>query len=167
MCNDTVYVGRKFGEMPVPDGMALIPAGSFSMGDSLTERESHALPVHTVDISAFYMDKYEVTKAKWEKAARGGLSGQRFPWGATIQHALANYYSLSYFSYDTSSTRNSHPSWDKGYFPFTSLVGVFAPPGRTMLVSRFALFGRSTSDPLPVAVTWPTEFVQRPTTTRR
>ena len=32
------------------------------------------------------------TEAEWEKAARGGLSGQRFPWGNTITESQANYY---------------------------------------------------------------------------
>ena len=31
------------------------------------------------------------SEAEWEKAARGGLSGQRFPWGDTITQNLANY----------------------------------------------------------------------------
>ncbi len=52
----------------VPQGMALIPAGSFSMGDA-HDGLSSALPVHSVFVSAFYMDRYEVTKAKWDEVA--------------------------------------------------------------------------------------------------
>ena len=32
------------------------------------------------------------TEAEWEKAARGGAGGQRFPWGNTISESQANYY---------------------------------------------------------------------------
>jgi formylglycine-generating enzyme required for sulfatase activity len=48
--------------------MVLIPAGSFSMGNCMdpSEGRSNELPLHTVHVSAFYMDKYEVTKAQWD-----------------------------------------------------------------------------------------------------
>ena len=36
--------------------MILIPTGTFNMGDSL-----YALPIHSVHLDAFYIDKYEVT----------------------------------------------------------------------------------------------------------
>ena len=121
--------------------MVLIPTGEFEMGSN--DGPDNEKPVHTVFVDAFYIDKYEVTNAKyrkfiqfrghaepeywnnskynqpnqpvigvtwydamayaqwagkrlpteaeWEKAARGGLKGKRYPWGDNISHDDANY----------------------------------------------------------------------------
>ncbi len=69
------------------------------------------------------------TEAEWEYAARGGVSGQRFPWGDTITHAQANYNSSGSYAYDVSPTRGYHPTYATGGQPYTSRVGVFAANG--------------------------------------
>lgn len=65
------------------------------------------------------------TEAEWEKAARGGLSGKRFPSGDIMSHSLANYCSDATYAYDISSTRGCHPTYATGAMPYTSPVGSF------------------------------------------
>ena len=69
------------------------------------------------------------TEAEREKAARGGLSGKRFPWGDTITHSQANYYANSGYSYDLSPTQGYHPTYAVNGTPYTSPVGSFAANG--------------------------------------
>ena len=68
------------------------------------------------------------TEAEWEKAARGGLSGLRFPGGDSISHSQANFRNFGGESYATGTT-SYHPIYATGSHPYTAPVGSFAMNG--------------------------------------
>jgi formylglycine-generating enzyme required for sulfatase activity len=69
------------------------------------------------------------TEAEWEKAARGGLVGQRFPRGNFISENLANYYgNTNGYGYDL-GPNGLNAAFATGGEPYTSPVGSFAPNG--------------------------------------
>lgn len=70
--SSAVYFDVLAYENYVPLGMALIPAGSFVMGATTNvghEFYSGETPQHTVSVTAFFMDRCEVTKALWDDVA--------------------------------------------------------------------------------------------------
>jgi formylglycine-generating enzyme required for sulfatase activity len=70
------------------------------------------------------------TEAEWEYAARGRLSGKRFPWSdPNISHSEANYYANPSYPYDENPTSGYHPDWNDGIYPYTSPVGTFSANG--------------------------------------
>ncbi len=80
-----------------PAGMALIPAGSFTMGDSL-DNDPNDLPLHSVYVSAFYIDRYEVTKALWDEVYAWAIThGYSFEAAAQGKAATHPAHSMTWY----------------------------------------------------------------------
>ncbi|MCW0216912.1 MAG: SUMF1/EgtB/PvdO family nonheme iron enzyme, partial [Prosthecobacter sp.] len=81
------------------------------------QEETHETVVRTGDYNpATNQVKWEadgyrlLTEAEWEKAARGGEVGLRFPWGDTLSHNEANFNNTEEEPYVTGTT-GYHPSF--------------------------------------------------------
>jgi formylglycine-generating enzyme required for sulfatase activity len=73
---------------PAPSNMILVEGGSFLMGSS-NGGESNELPVHTVQVSGFYMGKYEVTQKEWTAVMGNNSSNFR---GDELPVEQVNWY---------------------------------------------------------------------------
>ncbi len=71
-------------EMP-PVDMVLVPGGPFAMGDAIPEKEDfYERPVHDTTLTAFWMDRYEVTRTLWKQVFDwAGTNGYTFQWSQT------------------------------------------------------------------------------------
>ncbi len=57
-----------------PEHVVLIPAGEFDMGDHFAEGRAYELPVHTIHIDSFGMNKFEVTNQQYCAFLNSALS---------------------------------------------------------------------------------------------
>ena len=75
-----------------PEGMVFIKGGCFIMGNDYTQEDEK--PEHEVCLSDFYMDKFEVTQARWEKVM--GFNPSKFS-GANLPVEQVNYQNVQKF----------------------------------------------------------------------
>jgi formylglycine-generating enzyme len=97
--SNAVAVERIYDPNP-PSGMVFIPAGSFTMGNCMTASEglSTELPLHTVYVSALYMDKYLVTKSLWDDVYNWAITqGYSFDYGAQGKAATHPVHSMTFY----------------------------------------------------------------------
>lgn len=94
-CGEESYPGMSGGEtdrpvqvakqLPDVDGMVFIEGGEFMMGTDGGMRNEE--PSHSVRVSPFYMDKYEVTVGEFEKfvnETKYATEAERFGWSAVF-----------------------------------------------------------------------------------
>jgi formylglycine-generating enzyme required for sulfatase activity len=132
---------------PAPDGFALIPAGAFTMGRTSGDTESDAPPV-TVTVSAFYMGKYEVTKALWDEVriwgAANGYTDLRTGGGKASNHPV---HTISWF--DMVKWCNARSQKD-GLTPVYTVSGAVMKTGTTAPVANWSANGYR----LPTEAEW-------------
>jgi formylglycine-generating enzyme required for sulfatase activity len=97
-----------------PSGMIGIPTGTFQMGS--TKATAEELPVHAVTISAFCLDRTEVTLAAYRRCVASGACAENSPtvhWPA-IEDVDRDFWSTR--CHGTRTDRDNHPvnciDWD-------------------------------------------------------
>jgi formylglycine-generating enzyme required for sulfatase activity len=83
--------------------MALIPGGSFEMGDSKNETESwmkRSRLVHTVELDAFYMDVREVTVGQFREFVNQSGYSYGGNWDSVAKFSPGDEYPMVYVSWN-------------------------------------------------------------------
>ena len=101
-------------EEPIPEGMVLIPAGSFQMGsENLSEG-----PVHTVHLDAFYMDVYEVTNAQFKAFVDANPQWQKDNIDAKFHQGRdRGHYLFEWTGTDYPAGKAEHPVTSVSWYP--------------------------------------------------
>ena len=92
---------------PIPEGMVVIPAGTFERGSEDAEARDNEKPVHKIRLSfPFYMDKYEVTNAQFKAFVDANPAWQK----GNIERRHHNGYYLDHWSgNDYPAGKADHP----------------------------------------------------------
>lgn len=128
---------RYYRAVTAPNGMALIPAGLFQMGDAFYEGQADEQPVRAVFVSAFYMDKFEVTKALWDEVkVWGDGNGYVFP---NPGNGKAANHPVQYISWDDAvvwcNARSQKEGKVPAYYANAELTKVYKTRGLAPFVN--------------------------------
>lgn len=89
---------RFYRVLAVATNLALVPGGSFLMGDSFGDLGADELPVHTATVSGFYMDRMEVSKALWDIVCSWATNhGYNFSASAGLAKAITHPVTYAYW----------------------------------------------------------------------
>ncbi len=102
-----------------PPGMVFVPAGEFEMGDPWSEGDEDERPVHTVYLSPYYIDKYEVTNEQYAAALNWAILGGWIFVGADDQIVRGMHNNTIYCD-TTASSAYSRITWDGSIFGVVS-----------------------------------------------
>lgn len=90
------YRVRAWYPAGAPTNMVFIPAGSSVMGGIYSTYGE--LPVHSVSVSAIYMDRTEVSKTLWDQVAQWGMAhGYQFDNLGTVKSNGHPVYNISWY----------------------------------------------------------------------
>lgn len=70
------------------NGMVLVPTGAFLMGDHSGTGFPNELPLHTVNLDAFYMDQFEVTNRKYADFLNTAYGQGRITVSGSVVHQV-------------------------------------------------------------------------------
>jgi len=113
---------------PIPDGMVLIPGGTFLMGNEWGDGYSNEKPVHSVTLSPFSISKYEVTNEQMREVMQWAYDrGKVTATSSTVLNAqgdsqqlldLSPYSQISWngFSFVVDTGKEDYPCVDVTWY---------------------------------------------------
>ena len=79
--------------------MRLIPAGSFEMGAPFKGGDADELPVHTVELDAFYMNANEVTVGEFKRFVNQSGYKHGGNWDSVAKYSLSDEHPMIYVAW--------------------------------------------------------------------
>ena len=119
--SDLAQLLSVYGTTCEPEDMVSVPGGEFEMGDPWDEGDTRERPVHTVYLSPYYIDTYEVTNQQY-------ADGLNWAWAQldliTVFDGVVYRYGDSFWEYAYCDTSTADPDsrihWNGTTFTVTA-----------------------------------------------